>query len=130
MPPLTTDPLVLGRVQRAWLEWLHDHPLTWPPLPASSLACPSRGSISVEQFNDGIATDGSRRAHERVQATLADYRYVTYVVDSEFVVLSDARPRHGTGLRPRQCAARSPRRRHREHQRPQVGERSLEMARL
>jgi hypothetical protein len=92
-PPLTTDPLALARVQRAWFEWLHDHQLAWQPLPASSLACPSRDSMTAERFRDSISTDGSRRTSQRIQETVADYRYVTYVVDSEFVVLSDAHPR-------------------------------------
>jgi hypothetical protein len=92
MPPLTTDSLALGRMQSAWFQWLHEHQLTWPPLPGSSLACPSPDSIRAERFRDSMAADDNDRARRRIQETLSGFRYVTYVVDSEFVVLTDAHP--------------------------------------
>jgi hypothetical protein len=92
-PPLTTDSLALGRVQRAWFQWLHEHQLVWPPPPVSSLPCPPLNSIRPERFRDSLSTDGSQRTYMRIGETLNAFRYLTYVIDSEFVILSDARPR-------------------------------------
>ena len=92
-PHVSADSLDLRAVQQAWVQWLHEHELVWPLPPGYVPPCPSRESISPERFRDIVSTDGSRRTYQRVQETLADFRYVTYVVDSEFVVMLDRHPR-------------------------------------
>ena len=93
LPPLSADSLDLGPARQAWLQWLHDRQLVWPLPPGYVPPCPSGDAISAERFPDSMSAYGRGRIYLPIQETLADYRYVTYVVDSEFVVLSDARPR-------------------------------------
>jgi hypothetical protein len=90
---MTTDSLELGRLQRAWFQWLHEHQLAWAQPPGSPPVCPPSSAIRAERSRRSVSTSGGAPMSLCIRETLAHFRFVTYVVDSEYVILLDTRAR-------------------------------------
>jgi hypothetical protein len=93
-PETYKDSLDLGPAQRWWLQWLRERQLVWPPLPPSPPACPAPGTNTVVRSTPRATPVETPRADGRIvihwREDFPHYRFTTFVVDSEFVILSDA----------------------------------------
>jgi hypothetical protein len=95
VPSLAADSLDLGPVQRAWFQWLHEHQLSWPKPPGYTPPCPAPGSNTIEQPKPRatplarVNADGHVTLH--LYEDFPHYRFSTFVIDSEFVILTDSR---------------------------------------